>query len=33
MKRQNLEIVLGFLDAIRRGDREAAADFLDPEIV
>jgi ketosteroid isomerase-like protein len=33
MKRQNLEIVLGFLDAIRRGHREAADDFLDPEIV
>jgi hypothetical protein len=26
MKRRNIEIVLGFLDAIRRRDREAAAD-------
>ena len=33
MKRQNIELVLGFLDAIRRRDREAAGDFLDPEIV
>ena len=33
MKRQNIEVVLGFLDAIRRRDREAAGDFLDPEIV
>lgn len=33
MKRRNIEIVLGFLDAIRRRDREAAADFLHPEIV
>jgi ketosteroid isomerase-like protein len=33
MKRQNIEVVLGFLDAIRRHDREAAADFLSPEIV
>ena len=33
MKRQNIEIVLGFLDAVRRGDRETAAEFLDPEIV
>jgi ketosteroid isomerase-like protein len=31
MKRQNIEVVLGFLDAIRRGDREAAAGFLHPE--
>jgi len=28
MKRQNIEVVLGFLDAIRRRDREAAGDFL-----
>jgi ketosteroid isomerase-like protein len=33
MKRQNIEVVLGFLDAIRRRDRVAAGDFLDPEIV
>jgi ketosteroid isomerase-like protein len=33
MKRENIEVVLGFLDAIRRRDREAAGDFLDPEIV
>ena len=33
MKRQNIEVVLGFLDAIRRRDREAAGEFLDPEIV
>jgi ketosteroid isomerase-like protein len=33
MKRQSIEVVLGFLDAIRRRDREAAGDFLDPEIV
>ena len=33
MKRQNIEVVLGFLDAIRRCDREAATDFLHPEIV
>jgi hypothetical protein len=33
MKRQNIETVLGFLDAIRRGDREAAGGFLDPAIV
>jgi len=33
MKRQNTEVVLGFLDAVRRRDREAAADFLDPAIV
>jgi hypothetical protein len=33
MKRKNIEIVLGFLDAIRRRDREAAAGFLGPEIV
>jgi ketosteroid isomerase-like protein len=33
MKRQNIEVVLGLLDAIRRGDREAAGAFLDPEIV
>ena len=33
MKRQNIEVVLGFLDAIRRRDREAASDFQDPEIV
>ena len=32
MKRQNIEVVLGFLDAIRRGEREAAADFLDRDI-
>jgi hypothetical protein len=33
VKRQNIEVVLGFLDAIRRRDHEAAAEFLDPEIV
>lgn len=33
MKRQNIEVVLGFLDAIRRSDGEAAAQFLHPEIV
>ena len=33
MKRQNIEVVLGFLDAIRRRDGEAAAQFLDPAIV
>jgi ketosteroid isomerase-like protein len=33
MKRQNIEVVLGFLDAIRRRDRDAATDFLHPEIV
>jgi hypothetical protein len=33
MKRENIEVVLGLLDAIRRRDREAAADFLDPKIV
>jgi hypothetical protein len=33
MKRQNMEVVLGFLDAVRRRDREAAVDFLHPEIV
>jgi ketosteroid isomerase-like protein len=33
MKRQNIEVVLRFLDAIRRCDREAAAGFLDREIV
>jgi hypothetical protein len=33
MKRHNIEVVLGFLDAIRRRDREAAVDFLHPEIV
>src|SRR5262245_15307494 len=33
MKRQNIEVVLGFLDAIRRRDREAAAGFLHREIV
>jgi len=33
MKRMNIEIVLGFLDAIRRRDREAAAEFLDPNVV
>lgn len=33
MKRQNIEVVLGFLDSIRRRDGEAAAEFLDPEIV
>jgi ketosteroid isomerase-like protein len=33
MKRQNIELALGFLDAIRRRDREAAAAFVDPEIV
>ena len=33
MKRHNIEVVLGFLDAIRRRDREAAANFLHPEIV
>jgi ketosteroid isomerase-like protein len=33
MKRQNIEVVLGFLDAIRRRDRAAASDFLRREIV
>src|SRR5215831_9610524 len=33
MKRQNIEVVLGFLDAIRRRDREAAGGFLHPEIM
>ena len=33
MKRQNIEVVLGFLDAIRRGERETAAAFLHREIV
>src|SRR5262249_52747258 len=33
MKRQNIEVVLGFLDAIRRRDRESAAGFLHREIV
>jgi len=33
MKRQNIEVVLGFLDAIRRRDGEAAARFLHPQIV
>jgi ketosteroid isomerase-like protein len=33
MKRQNIEVVLGFLDAIRRGEREAAAGFLNRDIV
>src|SRR5256885_7148829 len=33
MRRQNIEVVLGFLDAIRRRDREAAADFLAPNVV
>jgi len=33
MKRQNIELVLGFLDAVRTRDMEAAAGFLDPEIV
>jgi ketosteroid isomerase-like protein len=33
MKRQNIEVVLGFLDAIRRSDREAAGGFLHREIV
>jgi hypothetical protein len=32
MKRQKIEVVIGFLDAIRRGDREAAGRFLHPEI-
>lgn len=31
MKRQNIEVVLGFLDAIRRRDRQAAAEFLHPQ--
>jgi ketosteroid isomerase-like protein len=33
MKRRNIEVVLGFLDAIRRRDAEAARAFLDPQIV
>jgi hypothetical protein len=33
MKRENIEVVLGFLDAIRRREREAAARFLDADIV
>jgi ketosteroid isomerase-like protein len=32
MKRKNIEVVIGFLDAIRRRDREAAAGFLDPDV-
>jgi ketosteroid isomerase-like protein len=33
MKRQNIEVVLGFLDTIRRRDRKSAIAFLHPEIV
>lgn len=33
MKRHNIELVLGFLDAVRRGDRDAAAACLDRDIV
>jgi hypothetical protein len=33
MKRRNIEVLLGFLDAIRRRDRQAAAEFLHPETV
>jgi ketosteroid isomerase-like protein len=33
MKRQNIEVVLGFLDSIRRRDGEAAREFLHPQIV
>ena len=32
MKRQNIEVVIGFLDAVRRSDREAAAEFLDADV-
>jgi hypothetical protein len=32
MKRQNIEVIIGFLDAIRRADREAAGAFLHPDI-
>jgi limonene-1,2-epoxide hydrolase len=33
MKRRNIEVVIGFLDAIRRGDGDAAVEFLEPSIV
>jgi ketosteroid isomerase-like protein len=33
VKRQNIELTLGFLDAVRRRDRAAARGFLDPGIV
>lgn len=33
IKRHNIELVLGFLDAVRRGDHAAAAACLDREIV
>ena len=32
MKRDNIEVLIGFLDAIRRRDRDAAAGFLHPAI-
>jgi hypothetical protein len=32
MKRANVEVLIGFLDAIRRRDRDAAMAFLDPAI-
>ena len=33
MKRQNIELTRGSLDAVRRRDRAAARGFLDPGIV
>jgi len=33
MKRQNLEFLLGWLDALRRGDDEAVRHALDPDAV
>ena len=33
IKRQNIEVVLGFLDAIRRHEGDAAAEFLGPDVV
>jgi len=33
MKRKNIETLLAWLDALRRGDREAIADALAPDIV
>jgi hypothetical protein len=32
-RRDHIELTIGFLDAIRRGDREAAEASLDPSIV
>jgi ketosteroid isomerase-like protein len=33
VKRSNIELMIGWLDALRRGDREAVAASLDPDIV